>query len=190
MKLNFIWDRCTWASSAIWKDAFRVYSQPQVTYFASEWYVAKIPLECWLGKSQPAKSQQGRKLYDQCILLSYHFLAIIMMPTHSHTPLTLYIVPYNRKLVAFVIDKGKLPPLINSLSLNSLYQGRSYAWTKGGNGPPWPNGKKQNIKYIKHGFEFSCSIFVQYFLTFTKNTLSLFKFSLNFDSFCEFLSGF
>ena len=53
-----------------------------------------------------------------------------------------------------------------------------------------PNGRKQNIKYIKHGFEFSCSIFVQYFLDFTKNTFSLFKFLLNFDSFCEFLSGF
>ena len=116
MKLNFIWDRCTWASSAIWKDAFRVYSQPQVTYFASEWYVAKIPLECWLGKSQPAKSQQGRELHDQCILFSYHFLAIIMLPTHSHKPSTLYIVPYNRKLFAFVIDKGKLPLLIKSLS--------------------------------------------------------------------------
>ena len=31
-----------------------------------------------------------------------------------------------------------------------------------------PNGRKQNIKYIKHGFEFSCSIFVQYFPAFTK----------------------
>ena len=101
LKLNFIWDKCTWASSAVWKDAFRIYSQPQVTYSASEWYVAKIPLECWLGKSQPAKSQQGRELHDQCILFSYHFLAIIMLPTHSHKPSTLYIVPCNRKLVAF-----------------------------------------------------------------------------------------
>ena len=143
LKLNFIWDKCTWASSAVWKDAFRIYSQPQVTYSASEWYVAKIPLECWLGKSQPAKSQQGRELHDQCILFSYHFLAIIMLPTHSHKPSTLYIVPCNREsLLHFVIDKGKLPLLINSLSLNSLYQGRSYAWTKGANGPTWPNGKK------------------------------------------------
>ena len=24
-------------------------------------------------------------------------------------------------------------------------QGRNYAWTKGGNGPPWPNEEKGNI---------------------------------------------
>jgi len=56
---------------------------------------------------------------------------------------------------------------------------------------PWPKEKKQNIKYIKCGFEFSCFIFIQYFLAFTKNTVFFkFKFSLNFDSFCEFLFGF
>ena len=53
----------------------------------------------------------------------------------------------------------------------------------GGAMAPPPNEKKQNIKYIKLGFEFSYSIFVQYFQVFTKSTLSLFKFSLNFDFF-------
>ena len=55
---------------------------------------------------------------------------------------------------------------------------------------PLSNEKKQNIKYIKLGFEFSCSIFVQYFQVFTKSTLSLFKFSLNFDFFVVICLGF
>ena len=59
-----------------------------------------------------------------------------------------------------------------------------------GQRPSRPNEKWQNIKYIKLGFEFPCSIFVQYFHTYTKITFSLFKFSLNFDSFCEFLFEF
>ena len=49
----------------------------------------------------------------------------------------------------------------------------------GGDGSPGLMRKSKNIIYIKLSFEFSCSIFVQYSHAFTKNTLSLFKFSFN-----------
>ena len=71
-----------------------------------------------------------------------------------------------------------------------IHSGTQLCLDQRGQWPPQPNEKKQNIKYIKLGFEFLCSIFVQYFPAFTKDTLSLFKFLLNFDSFCEFLFGF
>ena len=50
----------------------------------------------------------------------------------------------------------------------------------GANGTPWPNEKKQNIKHIKRGFEFSSFIFAQYFPTFTKNTVFLIQIFVKF----------